>query len=76
MITVYGTGCPKCKVLEKKLTMAGVQFNMVTDEAEVLAKANEFSLKEMPFVIKDGELVKFMDAMKMANSCDSCKIGD
>ena len=34
-ITLYTTGCPKCKVLEGKLRAAGIEFDIVTDIEEM-----------------------------------------
>lgn len=32
-ITLYTIGCPQCNVLEKKLNNAGVQYEIINDEA-------------------------------------------
>ena len=34
-ITLYTTGCPKCRVLEGKLKAAGIEFDIVTDIEEM-----------------------------------------
>jgi glutaredoxin len=36
MITLYSTGCPKCKVLETKLNNKNIEFNVNTDVDEML----------------------------------------
>ncbi len=39
-VTLYSMNCPKCKVLEEKLTEKGVGFSICTDVAEM--KKNAF----------------------------------
>ena len=34
-ITLFTTGCPRCKVLEAKLQQKGIQYNEVTDMVEM-----------------------------------------
>jgi len=34
-ITLYTTGCPKCRILEGKLKAAGIDFDVVTDIEEM-----------------------------------------
>ena len=62
MIEMYSTNCPKCRVLAKRYRDAGIVFDLIEDEGEVLKKAKEFNIQEVPFVIVDGELYRFTDA--------------
>ena len=64
MIEVYRTDCPKCRVLKKRLEASGVSFDLIEDEEKVLEKAKEFGLQEVPFIIADGELYRFTEAIK------------
>lgn len=64
MIDLYSTNCPKCKVLIKRLTGSNVPFNLIEDEAQVLEKAKELGIQEVPFVIFNGTLYNFTDAMR------------
>ena len=68
MIEMYSTNCPKCRVLAKRYRDAGVVFDLIEDEEEVLKKAKEFNIQEVPFVIVDGELYRFTDALKLTEA--------
>lgn len=59
-IVVYSTHCPQCKVLEKKLQMAGIEFTICDD----MDKMNEMSMKSAPGLQVDGgPVMNFKDAM-------------
>jgi glutaredoxin len=59
-IVVYSTHCPQCKVLEKKLQMAGIEFTICDD----MDKMNEMGMKSAPGLQVDGSSVmNFKDAM-------------
>ena len=49
-ITLYTTGCPKCKILEKVLNEKGLPYIEVTDVEEMLAKG----FKSAPVLEVDG----------------------
>lgn len=36
MITLFSTNCPRCKVLERKLTAAGLDYTVNTNIKEVI----------------------------------------
>ena len=63
-IKMYSTDCPRCRVLIKRYRESGLDFDLIEDEKEVLEKAREFGIEEVPFIIADGELYRFTDAMK------------
>ena len=59
-IVVYSTHCPQCKVLEKKLQMAGIEFTICDD----MDKMNEMGMKSAPGLQVDGgSVMNFKDAM-------------
>lgn len=64
MITLYSTGCPKCKVLTMKLNQKGVQYNINTNVDEMLAKG----IKSAPILEVDGKLYDFMQANNWVNN--------
>ena len=37
---LYSTGCPKCRVLEKKLDKAGITYELITNEKDILEICN------------------------------------
>lgn len=60
MVTLYSTGCPRCSVLKKKLTDAGVQYKEVTDVNEMLDRG----ISHAPQLLVDGDLLDFSEAIK------------
>ena len=63
MITLYSTNCPKCKVLEQKLTQKGVQFELCTDIDTMEKKGFMMA----PMLEIDGEIMDFGAAVKWIN---------
>ena len=63
MIKLYSTGCPRCKVLVKKLEMAGKEFEVIDDIMEVTKFAEDRGFHEAPLmVLDDGKILDFMEA--------------
>ena len=60
---VYSTGCPKCKILEKKLSDSGIDYQVVTD----VDLMQEKGFMSMPMLDVDGEIMDFGTAIKWAN---------
>lgn len=66
-ITVFTTGCPKCKILEAKLKEKNIQYKEVTDIDEMKA----MGLNTVPWLKTEaGEMLNFTDAMKWLNSLE------
>ena len=63
MIVLYSTGCPRCKVLKKKLDEAKADYNVVSDVDQMLA----MGLKEAPVLEVDGQRMEFAEAVKWVN---------
>lgn len=64
MITLYTIDCPKCKILEKKLEQAGVEYEVCKDREIIASK--EFDL--MPVLDVDGRIMGFGEAVKWVNN--------
>lgn len=66
-MTVYSTNppCPKCRVLEKKLTEAGIDYEVV-DEADKI-KEKGYGNCYMPLLEVDGQIMNFTEAVKFVN---------
>lgn len=58
MIKVYSTGCPKCKVLLKKLAEKGIQYEECNDKEIMKAKGIQF----LPVLEINGDLLDFKQA--------------
>ena len=64
MVTLYTTHCPKCIVLEKKMNMKGIQFEVV-DNMDELAR---LGIQSVPMLSVDGgERMDFTAASKWVN---------
>lgn len=63
MITLYTIDCPKCKILEKKLNAANVEYSICKDRTIIASKG--FDL--MPVLDVDGRILKFGEAVKWVN---------
>ena len=60
MVKVYSTHCPQCKVLEMKLTKAGVEYE-ICDDVDVM---NELGFKAAPMLETEDGIFGFADAIK------------
>lgn len=60
MITLYSTGCPQCKILEKKLDMNNYKYDKIEDEDIMIAKGFESA----PMLEVDGLTMNFNEAIK------------
>ena len=59
-IILYSTHCPKCTVLEKKLTKANLTFTVCDDEKII----EEHGFTSMPMLQIDSSLMDFANAIK------------
>ena len=57
---LYSNGCPKCKVLTKKLNEGGINYEVVTD----IEKVREKGFMTLPLLEVDGKNMAFGDAIK------------
>ena len=58
-IILYSIGCPKCKVLEKKLQDKGVEFEVYSDTN----KMKELGIDSLPVLEYKGQLMEFLEAV-------------
>lgn len=63
MITLYSTHCPRCRVLETKLTQKNIEFNVVTD----VNKMESLGIQSVPILEVDDKLLNFTDAIAWVN---------
>ena len=60
-IILYSSHCPKCKVLEKSLQVANIEFTVMDDIDKMVA----MGLKAAPYLqVNCGELMDFATAMR------------
>jgi hypothetical protein len=64
-MVLYSTNCPKCKVLEKKLSMKNVDFKVDNDVDEMI----KLGFIEAPMLkLDNGEFLNFIQANSWINS--------
>ena len=61
-ITLYSTGCPLCKGLEKILNSKHISYTLCTDEN----KMQELGIKQVPMLLVNGNLLRTPQAMQWA----------
>ena len=65
-LILYSTDCPRCKVLEKKLSDKGIEFKKVTEFDENYFLTRGFTT--VPIIeIPDGGYLGFKDAVDYIN---------
>ncbi len=62
-VILYTTHCPKCKVLTRKLQLAGIDFT----ESEDIQKMLELGFKSAPVLVVDDEVYLFKEACLWAD---------
>lgn len=67
-VTLYTIHCPKCKVLEKKLSLKGVSFTIVDDEEEVVRVGKEHKILSAPILCVNNEFMDFTASVKWLNT--------
>ena len=63
LVTLYSTGCPRCKVLEKKLEQRGIIFETVTSIEEMLV----LGFAQAPVLCVDQHYYDFGQAVQWLN---------
>ena len=63
-VIMYSTNCPKCRVLDMKLKLKGIDHSVVTDVNEMVAKG----MTSAPALEVDGKLMDFGEAVKWLNA--------
>lgn len=65
-IILYSTGCPKCKVLKKKLEDKNVDYTENND----IEKMTELGIMQVPVLSINNELMSFTQAVEWINRKD------
>lgn len=55
MVVLYTTGCPRCKILKKKLDEAGIEYTENNNVDEMLS----LGISEVPVLKVNGELLNY-----------------
>lgn len=65
-VILYSTGCPKCVILEKKMNLKNVNYNVVSD----VDLMQEKGFMTLPMLEVDGKLMDFGEAVKYINEME------
>lgn len=60
MITLYSTGCPKCNILERRLTNDKIDFTIIDD----IDKLIEMGFQNAPILQINDQFIEYSEAMK------------
>lgn len=64
MNILYSTGCPKCKVVMKKLEQANINYEVCNDSETMREKG----IQSLPVLEVEGKMYNFKDAVDYINS--------
>ena len=67
-VVLYTTGCPKCKILEKKLSQKNIDYEIFDNIDEMI----KMGFQSVPVLEVDKKVMNFGDAIKWLNE----QIGD
>ena len=69
MITLYSTGCPKCNILERRLTNDNIEFEIIND----IDKLIDMGFQNAPVLQINDQFIVFEDAMKRLKAYEAGK---
>ena len=62
-VTLYSTGCPKCKVLKMKLDSKNINYDTISDVSIIISKG----INTVPVLEVDGNIMDFKTAVDWIN---------
>ena len=71
-VTLYSTGCPKCKILETKLAKKNINYEIFDDVDEMI----KMGFQSVPILKVDEKVMDFGEAVKWLNDKWLNEIGD
>ena len=63
-LTLFSTGCPRCKVLKQKLQSKNIEYSEVTSVDDMLA----LGITEVPVLGVEDKLLGFAEAVAWVNN--------
>jgi ribonucleoside-triphosphate reductase len=65
-IRLYSTHCPKCRVVEKKLEQAQIQYDLIDakENPKVIEELTALGVQQMPVLIVDDKILGFSEIIK------------
>lgn len=66
---LYTTHCPKCKVIEKKMALKGIEYEEEDNIDEIMKVAAKAGVNSAPLLeTDDGRVLNFAEANRLLNS--------
>ena len=63
IVTLYSTGCPKCKVLKSKLDAKGIEYHVVDNVDEMI----KLGIQTVPYIMVNDVLMNFKEGLEWVN---------
>ena len=63
-VVLHSTHCPRCKVIEAKLNLKDIQYEINTD----MDKMESLGIMSVPVLEIDGQLLQFKEATEWINN--------
>lgn len=65
-IRLYSTHCPKCRVVEKKLEQAQIQYDLIDakENPKVIEELTALGVQQMPVLMVDDKILGFSEIIK------------
>lgn len=63
VVTLYSTGCPKCKVLKSKLDAKGIDYIVVDDVDEMV----RLGIQSVPYIMINDVLMNYKESIEWVN---------
>ena len=63
MIKLYSNGCPRCKILKRKLDEAGIEYEKTDDFKDIV----ENGFKTVPVLLYNRMFYDYAEAIKLIN---------
>lgn len=67
MVILYTTHCPKCNVIQKKLTAAKIEYEMEEDLEEISKVCKKAKIDHLPILEVNGKFLTFSEAASWIN---------
>lgn len=67
-ITLYSTGCPKCKIAERLLSEKDIDYSVVTDTDTITTLADSHGFTAVPFAEINGKITDSAGLFRWINN--------
>ena len=68
MIKLYTTHCPACEVLQKKLVLKNIEFEIIDDKEKVMKVGINNGINNVPMLDVGDNILDYVNAVKWVNN--------